>query len=631
MRPLLKAFQFMKKMGGTGLRAGEDEYSIGTEAGATALCSGALKTLILCALALTIQPANAAPSDTQKVAGELAALLPKISVQSDESTTDNLLQLAATSLARAGNLGGALKAARTVHRNDWRSYALGEVWRITARRLAWQGNLAAATRCANRIGAEYSRADAWLAIAHAEVRAGNINAARALLHRVEPVIRNSHEPRALAYLAWQFARVGQNQTARSLFQLAKTVKDPAEAGIDLKKYPRLDHRQRIIAFYQAKSGWGEDALKTAKSDAFALSPVKAVLIARRDWQPLLDHAAQMPALQSTKFLLELCAAQLQTGNRAAARSILTTAKARYDELAEMEKQPESYPSLQLFFALAEIACGDEVAGHARFAALKAAPNFSPVLEFAFYYLLAARPSFMRTGDLEQQRVYEAKALAELPKLKDRSNIVSNYLDIARVQQKRGDKAALRQTLQLTREEIRACLMTRGQQSGRKLRRYNAAARLLEIAKIEREAGDEFSARSTRAQAMTLLKDHADAEVASLLLQYGFVREAGDILAKIAPQPASTSLDIVYEGALQVISPRYARKAGADAALSWVLKIPDVPRRALTLSGILIALTPTSPEERELILRGDFKSGARVNSRIQMPGYSNSYNFDDVMD
>lgn len=75
-----------------------------------------------------------------------------------------------TSLARLGNFDAALRITKSLEKDEWSSNPRAEIWRITTRRLAWQGNIAAATRSANRIKTKYSRADALFAIAQAYLR-----------------------------------------------------------------------------------------------------------------------------------------------------------------------------------------------------------------------------------------------------------------------------------------------------------------------------------------------------------------------------------------------------------------------------------------------------------------------------
>ena len=189
-----------------------------------------LAKIVLCAALLPVlgvlPTRTRAASDVKKVDAELQKILPIIRAKKADFQRDQDLRLISRALARTGNLSAALQAARTITPEDWQPGAPDEVWRITARRLAWQKSIAAATRCANRINSKYSRTDALLAIERAQVRAGNTSAAKRLLSEVEPIIRNSHTPHAIAYVAWQFARVGENQKARGLFQLAKTTTGP---------------------------------------------------------------------------------------------------------------------------------------------------------------------------------------------------------------------------------------------------------------------------------------------------------------------------------------------------------------------------------------------------------------------
>lgn len=597
---------------------------------------------LLAALSFTAGslPAVAAPSkaqakapakallDSQKVARQLTAILPRLRAIKNGVERESTLRLVATALARGGDHASALQVAQMVPERKWDENIRDEVRRIRARQLAQKGDAVAAMQVTAQIKGEFSRADALLGVARAELKAKKPDAAKAVLRKAEPLVRGSNSALAVSYLAWLYTRVGEDSAARGLFELAARI----GADNDLKGNVLGDvwKWQQSIALYQARAGWTEAAFKTIDGDSRHLAPVRAVLAERGEWQPLVDFAGNASGLDAVTYLVELAGVQLEHRDTKAALASRTLAQTRFSQLSESERNSSEGVFHQALLALLEIAGGEDVTGRAHFAALSSLPNFSPDVEMFFYYNLAVPSGFLKvTQSPQQQLANEKAATAALVKLKDYSGRVYNFIEIAELQQKRGDKKAMRETLELARAQVRENVAKPKKDADDiDLVRWLAAPQLMAVAKIERGAGDEKAALATLLQAKKLIKKRSLLETASALLDAGFVREAGAMLEKAAPLTDKESLDASYDSRFEKMGPRYAKKAGVDAALRWVLKIPDVNVRAQTLSGILVALNPLPFEERELILRGNRTKGAQVTSQFSLPGYMVSQNFNE---
>jgi tetratricopeptide (TPR) repeat protein len=272
-------------------------------------------------LTLGVLPARArAASKFQIVAVEIQKLLPDVRAIEDAAERDGTWSLMVVALARMGNFEAALQMNSDIPNAKLKRKNHDEIWRITARRLAWQGNIAAATRSANRIQAEYSRADALLAVARAYLRAGDSNAARRVLQRLAPTVRATKSPYAISYLAYLFARVGDTEAARKLFAEARQSLTRKSRTPNVFEQDTDDDAQRaIVAYYQAKSGWSEAALATVGRKLNNLGLTKSVLVTRHEWRLLRDFADKLPTQQAISLLLELSGAQLKADDSVAAR------------------------------------------------------------------------------------------------------------------------------------------------------------------------------------------------------------------------------------------------------------------------------------------------------------------------
>lgn len=574
-------------------------------------------------------------SEVQIVAGEIQEMLPAVRAEKNEYQRNKDLRLMAGALARTGNLEAALQTAAVVSKDATQPNARDEVWRITARRLAWQGNIAAATRSAHRIQAEYSRADALLAVARAQMRAGNTRAAKALLETIEPTIRRLKVAQAIAYFAWQWARVGEAQKARELFAHAKSVREPNQR--DIPGWP--DYRAGSIAFYEAKSGFTADALKTVGKDWRALTSVKAVLAFKRDWQPLISYARTLESAQEINFLLGLAFEQLKAGDKTAARESWQRARTRFDGLPTAEAQLKKRTNTDSFYlpfalALVEVLVGNEETGRARFAQIPFSPAVANEYEYAFRLNLIAAPKeipFQSTP--QQQRADEKLALAAMAKMDRSSGTFYNFLDIARAQKRRGDIAAMRETLALAKAKIRADLVAPPLKAEENpAYRLNKSNELLSLAKFQREVGERSGAGSTLAQAMLLRKGESRDNIAFVLLRSGFIREAASQLEALVSSPDNSALEKIKNTTMNNWNPlarlaaMHAKADNVNAALRWVMKISDASLRVQCLSAIAYVLTPTPHREAEFML-----SGARFSARIYFPGYGASYNSEELFD
>jgi hypothetical protein len=318
------------------------------------------------------------------------------------------------------------------------------IWLYTVRRLAWPGNIAAATRSAHRIQAEYSRAGALLAVARAYLRTGNSAAAQRILKRVAPTIRATQSPLAA-------------KTARKLFAEARTFPYSDEYERD----ESYDARRAIVAYYQAKCGWSQEAIATAGGELSNLGQAKSILIARREWTLLRAFADKLPLVQAADFLLELSGAQLHARDTVAACTSLEAARQHFSSLSRAEQESETQLPTRLRLALLEIANGDEAQGWMRYTKISQSPHFNARWEFAFYYLLIEpRNQSLLHFSPEQRVSYEHKALAALARIQAPPYQVQPFglLDIARAQKARGDLSAVRQTLQQAKSEIRSELL-----------------------------------------------------------------------------------------------------------------------------------------------------------------------------
>ena len=111
-----------------------------------------------------VSPAVQASSGVNLVVEEIQKAVPQAVALEDKDEREGTLTLLALGLARIGRFDAALEVIKHHHSDKLRQANQDEIWRVTARRLAWQRDIEAATRCANRIKGQFSRADAWLAI-----------------------------------------------------------------------------------------------------------------------------------------------------------------------------------------------------------------------------------------------------------------------------------------------------------------------------------------------------------------------------------------------------------------------------------------------------------------------------------
>lgn len=220
-----------------------------------------------------------------------------------------------------------------------------------------------------------------------------------------------------------------------------------------------------------------------------------------------------------------------------------------------------------------------------------------------------------------------------------SDQVNNILDIARIQQKRGDQTALHKTLQLAHDAIRMNLVSpleREKKNSLRSHRYGAAWSLVQVAVLERDAGDEHSSQSTLDQVMTLLQTRSPDEIASILLLNGFTDEAARQLERFVAAPTAPAFMAIKTteangwNPLARLAAHHAKAAGVNNAMRWVLKISDMSLRAKCLTAISTMLSPLPAEEREFILSGDKACGANIGASIRLAGYNASYNFDEVL-
>ena len=552
-------------------------------------------------------------SDVDLVAREIRERIPFIRTVKDTEEHDAYLYLAALSLARLGKFESALEVSNAYTNISSRERTRDEIWRLTARRLAWLGNLPAAARCANRIQGKFSRADAILAVARAHQRTGDSGAALRVLQRISPDVLATQSPTAISYLAFLFVQNGDTTTARKLFARAirEAGKSDAEGQLD------------IVAYYQARCGWSEEALGNAENQPNNLSLTKAVLIRRRDWTLLRSFSKTLPHLQAVDFLLDLSGQQLQAKDRQAACESLEAAKARFKSLSVAEMNSKSAFLVQLRLALLEIANGEKEAGFRRFTILKTSPHFDMNWESAFYYsLIAPRHQAVLQLSSEQRSDFEQKAIALWQEQAKQpiSWVPYNLLEIARAQYQRGALEAARQTLQLEHSNIRSEMVTSPSEQ-RQWTLTRAANRLLNLARARKEMKLDY--RLPLAQLQTIWQsDSASVDLlggiqpysgAAKLIQAGFSNEA----QKILESATFENIDAEAYGMLPSRAGTYARDKGVATALNWVKKLPENETRFLAVATVGALLTIRPKSEMVLTLRGANRETLKVGSQVDV--------------
>lgn len=545
------------------------------------------------------------------VAREIREQMPFIRTVKDTEEHDAYLYLAALSSARMGKFESALEISNATKNISFRQRTRDEIWRLTARRLAWQGNIPAAARCANRIQGKFSRADATLAVARAHQRIGDSGAAIRVLQRISPDVLATQSPTAISYLAFLFVQNGNTTTARKLF--ARAIREARNSDAE----GQLD----IVAYYQARCGWSEEALVTAGDQPNNLSLAKAVLIHRRDWTLLRSFSKTLSHLQAVDFLLDLSGQQLQAQDRQAARESLEAAKARFELLPFNEVNSKPVFPVQLRLALLEIANGEKEAGFRRFTILKTSPHFDMNWESAFYYsLVASRHQAVLQLSPEQRSDFEQKAIALWQEQAKQpiSWVPYNLVEIARAQYQRGAHDAVEQTLQLEYSHItgEVAALTAGEEPSWFVR-TRSANRLLNLARVRKEMGFDYHTIIAQVQTIWDSVSATDEDGiqpysgAAKLIQAGFSNEA----QKILESATFENVDAEAYGMLPSRAGTYARDKGVATALNWVKKLPENEARFLAVATVGALLTIRPKSEMVLTLRGANRETLKVGSQV----------------
>lgn len=565
---------------------------------------------VLLSILGALSPDARASSEVNLVVEEIQKAVPQAVALEDKDEREGTLTLLALGLARVGRFDAALEVIKHHDSDKLRQANQDEIWRVTARRLAWQRNIEAATRCANRIKGQFSRADAWLAVARATRRTGDSDAVREVLKRAEPAVRATQSPLALAYLAYLYAQNGGTATARQLFALALAL---PSANI-LEYNEAYDSQRAIVAHFQVKCAWSTEAVATAGTELDNLQQAKPLLIARREWASLHAFADKLTSRQAIDLLLELAAAQLQVQESDEARKSLAAAKARFASLPLAQQETNATFALRLQLALLEIAQGETEAGWKRFETLSGSPLFNSKWEFAFYYsLIAPQSRSILKLSPSRQEEYEQKAINAWMRqtAADEGVFPFNLVDIARVQIERGAREAAQQTLRLEKSRIRSRIVP-DKKGGGTTRTALVAYDLVALAHSEKKAGMPYRVTLTQAENYwRSLKSETGPELdmlADALLRRGFVDEADKILKEILQRPPATIFEF-----LPARSSEYARAKGVAAAVQWIHKFPGVTLQSMALYSLAYSLGGVSPHERnELSLRGDSLENLKVD-------------------
>jgi hypothetical protein len=257
----------------------------------------------------------------------------------------------------------------------------------------------------------------------------------------------------------------------------------------------------------------------------------------------------------------------------------------------------------------EIANGRQTQGWARFAHISQSPNFNAKWEFAFYAMLldTHNQEILRSSPTQRGN-YEQKAIAAQKRIEAPPWAIQPFdlFDIARVQVERGALNEARKTILLVKSQLRRDLIAR---KTNKDSIYGWPARvsngLLSLATIERDAG--FNDSITLAQAKNLWP-YEPCGFARRLVRLKFYDEAASFFKE---NQSNDPIGWTVIGAGHI-----ARDKGIEAAMEWFKNTKRVQSRALVLVNIALAITPSSDEEAELILKGA-KKNLSVNNRLEI--------------
>ena len=546
------------------------------------------------------------PAVEARAASELWKLKTPLRTGTGEGSLYPDLATLATSLARLGRLESALQTAGEMRIKDedvsnGAPQTRAEVLRLVIRRRCMVGNIEGAKQLIPLVKDHRCRADALLALARANLRRGELEAARQSLSRVSPIA--SKNIRAMAYTAYLLTRCGERAAAKRLFARATALLPPLRPKGEPSDPSRWgeEFERDYVRRYLLKAGFVDEWLGFKGVEPPFLSTDLLASLSNLGRFDILISLARNGQPESRIGNYAAIAALLfeKTGRRQEALQLLQEAEALYKQLGP-EVAPTAEPPTQVrildsiefhdafsaMIAYTHRALGDEVEsqkwieGHGQKSPARIARLQAMV---AIYPLLDAWGSRV-APTLAEVELAHKRIVPHLSRLRDGKNnyrILYRLVD-AQIKAKQYEAA---QVYLPTLESLALDAMRAGKE-------FEEWGDMVKIAQMWRQTGNELRAQTVlkMLEAKFRSKPKTLGFYAYQLITSGFLKEGKAIFASLLPV---SRVPKYYPAAA-----RWEAHFHPDVFPEPMAKITNASVRAYALKEFVQGLTAPIYENRE---------------------------------
>lgn len=561
------------------------------------------------------------PAVEARAARELLAVESKIAKPSSGRNSDWLLTSIATSLAQLGRVEAALKVVDEIREKDaiavnGAPQTRAEILRLLMRRRCVFGKLDEAKALIPQIHNSTARADAWLTLARAYLRRGEMALATRALYSASPLVKQNIQ--ATAYTAYLLSKSGDWDAAKRLFARAEKQLAPikplnmSRSKDDWTFNLRAQSERGALASYLFKTGLIDEAIRIKESaregqnkDRF-LPVYSSEQLARVN---RFDDALRVAreergynGVASRVYLALIIDKRKQ--DRPRALQILVEAESEYRRLAlESDEGKRSLDAglkgftMQVMIAVSISAVARELGQEtqAQQWLTEGVKNLEPETEAIVQIYRAIFPLGMSEQEswvipLGQLKQIDIEVQAQMPNLRDSRAAHDLCRILTQAYIKSGQPEAVRPYLVGLERATLAEKPTKNN--------INFYHRLIKLARDWREIGDEARAQSLlmKVDEIALPAGMTKYEIAREMIYNGFIEEGHTRLAKL-PREHSYGVDF-YRIAV------WEAKYQPNIFPSRISQITHLETRIEELANFTNGLTASiynTPQERELVL------------------------------